>query len=106
MATSILIIDRGKKIIEGLKTDLFDPAQTLVSIDTNDNLNAKQILQQTQWQQCIQESELDLKLQLHKNQIPQLIQFLATQPIEVFAIKPIHSLEDYFLKVTNHVHTI
>lgn len=106
MATSILIIDRGKKIIEGLKTDLFDPAQTLVSIDTNDNLNAKQILQQTQWQQCIQESELDLKLQLHKNQIPQLIQFLATQPIEVFAIKPIHSLEDYFLKVTHHVHTI
>lgn len=106
MATSILIIDRGKKIIEGLKTDLFDPAQTLVSIDTNNNLNAKQILQQTQWQQCIQESELDLKLQLHKNQIPQLIQFLATQPIEVFAIKPIHSLEDYFLKVTHHVHTI
>lgn len=106
MASSILIIDKGKKIIEGLKTDLFDPAQTLVSIDTNDNLIAKQILQQTQWQQCIQESELDLKLQLHKNQIPQLIQFLATQPIEVFAVKPIHSLEDYFLKVTHHVHTI
>lgn len=106
MASSILIIDKGKKIIEGLKTDLFDPAQTLVSIDTNDNLNAKQILLQTQWQQCIQESELDLKLQLHKNQIPQLIQFLATQPIEVFAVKPIHSLEDYFLKVTHHVHTI
>lgn len=106
MASSILIIDKGKKIIEGLKTDLFDPAQTLVSIDTNDNLNAKQILQQSQWQQCIQESELDLKLQLHKNQIPQLIQFLATQPIEVFAVKPIHSLEDYFLKVTHHVHTI
>ncbi len=106
MASSILIIDKGKKIIEGLKTDLFDPAQTLVSIDTNDNLNSKQILQQTQWQQCIQESELDLKLQLHKNQIPQLIQFLATQPIEVFAVKPIHSLEDYFLKVTHHVHTI
>ena len=106
MASSILIIDKGKKIIEGLKTDLFDPAQTLVSIDTNDNLIAIQILQQTQWQQCIQESELDLKLQLHKNQIPQLIQFLATQPIEVFAVKPIHSLEDYFLKVTHHVHTI
>ncbi|MFY8127298.1 MAG: ABC transporter ATP-binding protein [Chitinophagaceae bacterium] len=106
MATSILIIDKGKKIIEGLKTDLFDPSQTLVSIDTNDNLNAKQILQQTQWQPFLQEGEADLKLQLHKNQIPQLIQFLATQPIEVFAIKPIHSLEDYFLKVTHHVHTI
>jgi ABC-type multidrug transport system ATPase subunit len=106
MATSILIIDKGKKIIEGLKTDLFDPSQTLVSIDTNDNLNAKQILQQTQWQPFLQEGEADLKLQLHKNQIPHLIQFLATQPIEVFAIKPIHSLEDYFLKVTHHVHTI
>ena len=106
MATSILIIDKGKKIIEGLKTDLFDPSQTLVSIDTNDNLNAKQILQQTQWQPFLQEGEADLKLQLHKNKIPQLIQFLATQPIEVFAIKPIHSLEDYFLKVTHHVHTI
>lgn len=106
MASSILIIDKGKKIIEGLKTDLFDPSQTLVSIDTNDSKKTVELLHQSTWSQYIQDSENDVKLQLHKNQIPQLIQFLSTLPIQVFAIKPIHSLEDYFLKVTHHVHTI
>lgn len=100
MASSILIIHKGKKIIEGLKTELFDPAQTLVHIETNDDTLTSSILQQSQWQPFIQPSQSKLALQLHKNKVPELYKFLAQQQIDVFSFKPIHSLEDYFLKVT------
>ena len=106
-ATKILIIDKGKKVIEGLADELFNPAQTVVKIETNDDIKALQLIATTQWQQYIQRNDENIvKLLLHKNQIPQLQKSLAQMDVEVFAIQPMHSLEDYFLKVTNHVHTI
>jgi ABC-type multidrug transport system ATPase subunit len=107
MASSILIIHKGKKIIEGLKNDLFDPSQTVVNIDTNDNLLAQKLLAETQWSNSIQEVNKEgLRLKINKNQIPELIKYLGNLPINVFAVNQIHSLEDYFLKATQNVHSI
>jgi len=36
IANRMLIIDKGKKIVEGVAADLFDPAQTIVELDTID----------------------------------------------------------------------
>src|SRR5436190_1968890 len=45
IADSMLIIDKGKKIVEGKVNDLFDPAETLVELKTTDDIAAWQKLQ-------------------------------------------------------------
>lgn len=99
IADSMLIIDQGKKLAEGKVADLLNPADTMVEIDTTNNEITKSVLKQSQWNRYLQPSE-DIVLKMHRKEIPLLTKFLVEQNIEVFAIRPKHSLEDYFLSLT------
>jgi ABC-2 type transport system ATP-binding protein len=102
IATKILIIDKGKKIIEGKKDDLFDINKTVVDIATTSQNVLLQYLSLTQWQQCLdtQHDLQNVRLLVNKNQIPLLIKDIVNQGIDIFSVEQRHSLEDYFLKVT------
>ncbi|MGZ3845610.1 MAG: ABC transporter ATP-binding protein, partial [Flavisolibacter sp.] len=84
---------------EGKVNDLLNPADTLVEIDTTNNEITKGILQQSQWSRCLQSSETII-LKMHRQEIPGLTRFLVEQDVHVLAIRPKHSLEDYFLSLT------
>jgi ABC-type multidrug transport system ATPase subunit len=99
VADSMLIIDQGKKRAEGKVGDLLNPADTIVEIDTTDNATTKLVLQQSQWSRYLQPSE-NIVLKMHRKEIPLLAKFLVEQNIEILAIRPKHSLEDYFLSLT------
>ena len=99
IADSMLIIDKGKKIADGKVADLLNPADTLVAIETTDDGNAKNILHQSQWNVYVENKD-NIVLKMHKNEIPALIKFLVGSNIQVLAIRPKHSLEDYFLSLT------
>jgi ABC-type multidrug transport system ATPase subunit len=99
IADSMLIIDKGRKVAEGRVHDLLNPADTLVQIETTDSERTRSVLQLSQWAQSVQSSE-SIVLKMHKDQIPVLIKFLVERDIEVIAIQPKHSLEDYFLSLT------
>ncbi|MGZ3950368.1 MAG: ABC transporter ATP-binding protein [Flavisolibacter sp.] len=99
IADSMLIIDQGKKLAEGKVNDLLNPADTLVEIDTTNNEITKGILQQSQWSRYLQSSE-NIILKMHRQEIPGLTKFLVEQDVHVLAIRPKHSLEDYFLSLT------
>jgi len=102
VATKVLIIDKGKKIIEGESAELFDPAQTIVELATVDNVFSLQQLQESIWQQNLQpKREHALLLKLDRKLIPQLHRDLVNMHIEVLSLQPRHSLEDYFLQVTS-----
>ena len=102
VATRILIIDKGKKIIEGTKQELLDPNLTIVEIETSNNNAAHQLLSNSSWASCLQPLANNIiSLTLHKNQIPNLHRYLVETNIDVFTLQQRHSLEDYFLKVTN-----
>ncbi len=109
VATKVLIIDKGRKIIEGESAELFDPAQTIVELTTVDNVFSLQQLQESSWQQNLQpKREHALLLKLDRKLIPQLHRDLVNMNIEVLSLQPRHSLEDYFLQVTSgnqHVDT-
>src|SRR5678816_4525869 len=45
IADSMLIIDKGKKIVEGKMTDLFAPSETIVELKTNDVARAYEKIQ-------------------------------------------------------------
>jgi len=102
VATRVLIIDKGKKIVEGSAAELFDPSQTIVELDTLDNHTSLHLLQQSQWQQYLQPQRThSLLLKMNRKELPQLHKWLVENNIEVISLQPRHSLEDFFLQVTS-----
>ena len=109
VATKILIIDKGKKIIEGTKQQLLDPEQTVVEFETIDVDYVKSILKQSKWNsETITSFNNNISLSLPYQQIPNFHMFLVENNIVVFSLHQRNNLEDYFIKVTKekHVHTI
>ena len=109
IANRLLIIDKGKKMVEGNASQLFDPAETLVELETLDNSKAFLQLQQSNWSSHLQASrEKTIVLKMDRKQIPVFHRSLAEMQIPVISLQPRHSLEDYFLQVTTgnqHVET-
>ena len=109
IANRLLIIDKGKKMVEGNAATLFDPAQTVIELNTLDNEKALIALQQSQWAPHLQPKAGDtIMLKLNKLQIPEFHQSLVAMQVPVLSLQPRHSLEDYFLQVTTgkqHVET-
>ena len=101
IATRMLIIHKGKKVIEGNVNELFDPAKTVVEIDVNNAAAAADKIKQSRWAGNLQEvSAGQLVLQLHKNELAQLNKDVVEMNIEVTGFKPGNSLEKYFLSLT------
>ena len=101
VASRMLIINKGKKIIEGSVEELFDPAKTLVEVQVNNLEAAMQKVKQSVWASGLKETTAgSLLLQLHKNQVMLLNKDLVNMGIEVTALLPGNSLEKYFLSLT------
>lgn len=102
VATRVLIIDKGRKVIEGSAAELFDPSQTIVEVDTFNNESAVVQLQQSAWGSALQPRRgQTILLKINRNSIPQLHAWLVQQGIQVLSVQPRHSLEDLFLQVTS-----
>ncbi len=100
VATKILIVDKGKKVIEGSAADLFDPAKTLVSLQT-ENSNVLQQLESTVFSKKFQKLiGNEMIFEMHRNEIPSFNTTLVEKGIAVTSLTPRHSLEDYFLRLT------
>ncbi len=101
IATRMLIIDKGKKIIEGSVNDLFDPAKTVVEIDINDANIAAEKIKLSNWSGHLQEVGAGrILLQVHKDQLAVLNKDLVEMGLQITAFKPANSLEKYFLSLT------
>jgi hypothetical protein len=97
----MLIIDKGKKITEGRVAELMNPNDILVEVATTNNACALQQLRQTGWSQYLLVSEEKILLRLRKAQIPQLVKDLVAMGVELLSLQWKHSLEEYFLSLTN-----
>jgi ABC-type multidrug transport system ATPase subunit len=109
VANRLLIIDKGKKIIEGTASELFDPSQTVIELTTLDDESALKVLQQSNWASYLQTtSNGSIVLKMNRLQVPEFNQSLVAMQVPVLSLQPRHSLEDYFLQVTTgkqHVET-
>jgi ABC-type multidrug transport system ATPase subunit len=99
IANRMIIIHKGKKMVEGNVADLLDPAHTLVEIDTTDNEAAVQLLQQSVWSPFLQPGN-QLQLMMNKTSVPQLINDLVAMGVLLLSVNSSHSLENYFLSLT------
>jgi ABC-type multidrug transport system ATPase subunit len=100
VADSMIILHKGEKVVEGKVSQLLDPSRTLVKIETNNTKSAIQIISESQWAQHLVSND-SLSFEMNKNNIPLLIKFLVEHEISVENIKSNHSLENYFLQLTN-----
>lgn len=102
VADSMLIIDKGRKLVEGRVTDLFDPAATLVELQTTDDAQALELLRNDpQLSRYIRMKRHDcILLQLHRREIPDVIRAVVEKGVNVVSFHSKHSLEDYFLSLT------
>lgn len=109
IAGRLLIVDKGKKIMEGRAAELFDPAQTIVELDTTDAVLTAEKLSQSQWLPFLRQRRgSKFLLKMDKTRIPDFIKDMVQMGVGVSAIQPRHSLEDYFLTLTTanqHVDT-
>lgn len=103
VATNMLIIHKGKKVVEGKVGDLLNPNETLfeVRILPDDSIVAK--LEEKGWAQYITEggNSSSLMFRMHPRKMPGLNKYLVEQHVHVLEIKSRHSLEAYFLSLTN-----
>jgi ABC-type multidrug transport system ATPase subunit len=102
VATRLIIIDKGKKLVEGTTTELFDPSETLIELNTLNNEEALVLIANSEWQKNLQPQRSNsLLMKMHRNTIPGFNVWLVQNTISVISLQARHSLEDYFLQVTS-----
>ncbi len=104
VATRLIIIDKGCKLVEGDSKELFDTSKTVVAIQALDNNAATKLLLQSNWGAQLlvnRSSDKEIFMQLDEKQLPSLHKSLVEMGIGVLSVKPMHSLEDYFLQITS-----
>jgi ABC-type multidrug transport system ATPase subunit len=101
ISDSMIIIDKGKKLVEGKVSDLFDPKEMILELSTTDNEATRRILA-GRGHQLTRETEDDvLYVRITRSDIPRLAEVLVGTGIGIMSMHPRHSLEDYFLSLTN-----
>lgn len=102
IADSMLIINRGKKIVEGKVSELLNPGKVQLEIETLDNSSAKEILMASFWSSSLVNTTKDCVLiDAERSMIPELSKYLVEQGVGLVGIKSVNSLEAYFLSLTS-----
>jgi ABC-type multidrug transport system ATPase subunit len=109
IANRMLIIDKGKKIMEGTVTELVDPANTIVHLEVTNPREVVAWLQNSRWSTNLQEQHKQvILLRMNKAQVPVLTADLVNAGANIMSLQPQNSLESYFLSLTTenrHVDT-
>jgi ABC-type multidrug transport system ATPase subunit len=102
IANRMIIINKGKKIVEGEVSALLDPSNTIVQLETTDDTATFNKLKNTEWASRAVLTSKYIQLTINKMEIPRMVETLSEIKAGIIAIKPRHSLEDYFLSLTNN----
>ena len=100
VATRMIIIDKGKKIMEGDTASLFNPADTLVELETDDE-NAIEKLLSSSWKNRMEPGGENIILKMHAADIPLLAKDLVDMDIPILNLSKKHSLESLFIRLTS-----
>ncbi|MCB9045805.1 MAG: ABC transporter ATP-binding protein [Chitinophagales bacterium] len=103
VASDMLIIHNGKKIVEGKVSELLNPNETLFEIRILPDDAITEKLHAKGWGQYIDGGNSStLIFKMHPRKMPGLNKYLVEEHVHVLEIRSRHSLEAYFLSLTNH----
>jgi len=101
IADHMIIIHKGRKVVEGVVEELLNPEKAMVELVTMDMPGTLDILKQSDWSAFLKDSiNGTLRLEMNKSSIPRLNRDLVEKGIDVQSLRPMNTLEDYFLSLT------
>jgi ABC-type multidrug transport system ATPase subunit len=101
VANRMIIIDKGSTIVEGNVNELLSANNLKVTFEVNDSDKAMGILNNTSWSNKIESfANNKIVFSLSDKEISKLNRYLVENNIEVGAVIPTRSLEQYFLNIT------
>jgi ABC-type multidrug transport system ATPase subunit len=101
IANRMVIINKGKTIVEGRVHELLHDGELKVSFEVSDPTKASELLNKDGHKAEISSSDdKHIVLELSKELIPLITKKLTDNNIEVFEIRTLRSLEEYFLNLT------
>lgn len=102
VASQMLIIHKGRKVIDGAVKELLDPEETLFDVRLAHDALLLRTLRESQWQPFVQSAEKELiTFKMHPRKMPELNRWLVHHQAAVMEIRSRHSLEAYFLSLTD-----
>lgn len=105
IADRVLILDKGRKLVEGNAQELFNTSNILVQVDVINPGDVLQSLRSSPWNSRIAHVENgSIMFRLDKSLIPKLTADLVNMNAQLVSLSPKDSLEDYFLSLTASKH--
>jgi ABC-2 type transport system ATP-binding protein len=103
IANRMIIINKGKKVIEGSVKELLELEGLRVSFELDSTEKALKSIENTKWQhKLIKKAEDKLILNLNKEETSELNRHFLDSSIQVYAVNPLKTLEDYFISKTDN----
>jgi ABC-type multidrug transport system ATPase subunit len=99
-ANRMIVINRGKAVVEGAVQDLLNAGRMKVTISTPQAQEAAVILRSTHADANIQVADGAIVMLAERADIPHIVQHLVHASISVERVVPVRSLEEYFLTLT------
>ncbi|MGB9663465.1 MAG: ABC transporter ATP-binding protein [Ignavibacteria bacterium] len=102
VANRMIIINKGKKVVEGNVKDLLDAKKSIFVFDVSHLDKSIQILLQHNFIKDQDFQIVDEKLKILSNKIPfyELNKLFIQNGIDVYSFQPLRTLEEFFLEIT------
>ena len=106
VATRLLIMDKGRKVVEGSLAEMLDPKQTVLQLDTTDNAGCLAHLQSKYPGYTMATNPAgSMSISISRAEIPDLATEIMQAGFGIRAMVPQNALETYFLSITkDHLH--
>lgn len=102
IADSMVIIDKGKKVVEGRVSELLNPGKVRMEIITLNNMGTKQLIASSAWAEGLKiSSDEKILVEINKSAVPSLTRFLVENGVELVSLRSANTLEVYFLSLTS-----
>jgi len=100
VATRMAVVHRGQVVAQGAVSDLLAQEATDYSLQVSPVKQALKIIKTLPWVTVLASGDKGIEVRLEPDRAAELNKALCTKGIEVFALYPRRTLEDFFLKIT------
>jgi ABC-type multidrug transport system ATPase subunit len=103
VATRMAVIHRGEMVAQGTVTELLAAEATHYALQASPVQTALQVIKPLAWVEALSSDAQGIELSLEPGRAGELTRLLVASQVEVAALYPRRTLEDFFLRVTKGV---
>lgn len=101
LADSLIIINKGKCLVQGSKADLLGEQNLHIKIEVEALMDMDELLKESYWASKFQGSQAHtLHFDLQKKEISNLVSFLADKQVKIIAVSYRKKLEELYMSLT------